>query len=830
MRLECVEVSGFFHFDAAMRLDLRDLPDGLIAVVGPNGAGKTGTVLDAPLACLFGPGVQNKAFPSRDGTLFTYATSREAYLDTTWNLDSRGRVRCRVNVDGQRRKVDAVLEEIGPDGVAHPVNSNGLVATYRDAVAERFPSLRSLLASAYAAQNRRGGFGELGQKERMELFVELADLAHYEVLSQTARQCQQVADGVAARLRAAADVLRRDATPEALVDLASRSAAVAAQIDAELVAQRHAAVLVRDTEAALASRRVEMERHAVAAARHGELLQLSAQADLAAAAHSVATARLLPASQVVLSQIELRFTDGLAAATRRRQAELRAYDAAVADRAERIANNRRLLAQAPAIQDAVTQVATIEDALVRDRGIETEQRRLIDDGREAERNARNELMMAEHAASASKVAKDRAALLTTVKFGEQCGIDPACPLVLDAVAARDAVAALDRQAAAEPELREAVAYRQQVVAARMTARDEATSRIADHETVLRRVSSLAKQAPYLDAALARIVDYEREATAADAVHQDAVCSAEAERPALERIRRQEVQTETEVLAARQAEAAAQAETLAQAATASRQRVTEAQVEVQATAGARAATDRLEATLRGARSAAVAAETAAARLTAEQQALARQRDDLMRRQGQAAEAGRRLRTVEDEGMAWQVLAKACGRDGLQRLEIDAAGPVVSDLANQLLAVGYGTRFAVQLVTQVATADGKDLKEKFTIDVLDNEHGGEVRDIGDLSGGERVVVEEGVRAAFSAYVSMRSGQPCRTIWRDETLGALDPENAPRYVAMLRKLLDLSGAQQVLFITHNPAAAALADAQVRVCDGTATVSLPPYTEVAA
>ena len=219
----------------------------------------------------------------------------------------------------------------------------------------------------------------------------------------------------------------------------------------------------------------------------------------------------------------------------------------------------------------------------------------------------------------------------------------------------------------------------------------------------------------------------------------------------------------------------------------------------------------------------------ARLDVEHQAAERERVDLERRLSQVAELQRRRCIVEDEGLAWGVLAKACGRDGLQRLEIDAAGPVVSDLANQLLRVGYGTRFSVEIVTQVSTADGRDSKERFTILALDNEHGGEPRDVGDLSGGEKVVVEEAIRAALSIYVNLRNRQHIQSIFRDETTGALSPENAPKYVAMLRKLLALSGATQCFFVTHNQDAALLADAIVHVDHGLVRVELPPYQEAA-
>ena len=73
------------------------------------------------------------------------------------------------------------------------------------------------------------------------------------------------------------------------------------------------------------------------------------------------------------------------------------------------------------------------------------------------------------------------------------------------------------------------------------------------------------------------------------------------------------------------------------------------------------------------------------------------------------------------------------------------------------------------------------------------------------------------------------PIRTLWRDETGAALDPVNAIAYVQMLRKVLELGNFHHVFFISHNPAAAALADTQIRVGGGTAVIVQPPYSEAA-
>jgi exonuclease SbcC len=122
------------------------------------------------------------------------------------------------------------------------------------------------------------------------------------------------------------------------------------------------------------------------------------------------------------------------------------------------------------------------------------------------------------------------------------------------------------------------------------------------------------------------------------------------------------------------------------------------------------------------------------------------------------------------------------------------------------------------------------DDFTIHVFDNLRGGDPRDLADLSGGEQVIVAEALMNAIAVYVNTRSPVPVRTCWRDETTGALDPENATRYLAMLRKVQELGGFHHVLFVTHNADAARQADAQIQVADGQAVIVRPPFVEAAA
>src|SRR5439155_14107038 len=57
---------------------------------------------------------------------------------------------------------------------------------------------------------------------------------------------------------------------------------------------------------------------------------------------------------------------------------------------------------------------------------------------------------------------------------------------------------------------------------------------------------------------------------------------------------------------------------------------------------------------------------------------------------------------------------------------------------------------------------------------------------------------------------------SLFRDETVGALDPTNAKEYVRMLRRAMDLGAFHQVIFICHTPLVWELADQVLEIKDG--------------
>lgn len=811
MRLLNHEMAGFNHLSGTFRLNFAELP-GLVAIVGDNGQGKTSLALEGPLAGLFGPGAATKAFASREGNLARYATSRAAYIEDLWQLAS-GTYRVRVNVDGERRTTDAILTQVNADGTQVP-HGDGKTSTFKEEVAKRFPSQRSLLAGPFAGQTRRGSFGELGQKERMELFVELADLAYLEQRATTCRRCADVAAAVVAQLRTALAALRQEVEAVSPVLVANRMEEITKLIVSQQQIKDGGTQLL---QLATADRdRLQLDAQYYAASSAQAAAEQQAVAKLEERLSALNPDAAGDAHHTAYSMADYRRDEKLRGiATRRTEAQA-AYDKATANRSERIKNNEALLKDAPKIKQAQADAVSAQAEIARYDTAETAARTLQDAAREKWNEAKQQLQAARQAAVELADVERRASLIGTVKFGDDCAVAPACPLITDAVEARDRMAALKLAAMPVVELNEAVSHWDTEFQRHGAAIVAAQQARTGASKVLASTKPDTDRAAYLEAAEKRIAEYRADQLSADNAHGAAFEQLIGEAAMAEEARLADMRTADVAMKVAHTAYDEQSKALTAELAVARQAAaaTAARAERLSTAPGLLAT--ATTAVSEAQAAISLADRQMAELSAEWKHLQHQQAQLKRLHARNAELERRLRLAEDKQLAWTALAQRLGRDGLQRLEIDAAGPVVSDIANQLLEVGWGPRFTVAIVTQVATADGKDMKEKFTIEVLDNLHGGEPRDIGDLSGGERVVVEEAIRAALACYVNRRSRDPFGQMWRDEADGGLSAEKGERYILMLRKLRELSGAEQVVFITHRPELAAMADAVVTVADG--------------
>lgn len=218
----------------------------------------------------------------------------------------------------------------------------------------------------------------------------------------------------------------------------------------------------------------------------------------------------------------------------------------------------------------------------------------------------------------------------------------------------------------------------------------------------------------------------------------------------------------------------------------------------------------------------AAERAQGALRVAREAEGRHREALGHARGRRAELG----DLEGRGEAlaasraglerrragFRLLEQALGRDGIQALEIDAAGPTVSNLTNDLLAASYGARFTVSLRTVRPASEGRRQREVFNLVVHDGDRGG-VRDVAELSKGERILIDEAIKLGIAMFHGQRAGADVATLWRDECDGGLDPANRSRYPAMLRRALELGGFRRIFYVSHAPEVAAQADGMIRI-----------------
>jgi len=809
MRLDRLEVSGFFHFAEPAVLDLRDIPAGsLVAITGTNGHGKS-RLLDAGLAGIYG------SFPSRDGVLSDYATASNAYIDVLYSVEGRGEYRSRINVDGERRTSDGVLELTQVDGGRHPLN-DGKISTHRDAVAAVFPAKGLVLASAFSAQNRSGSFVALGKKERKDLFATLLGLDHYARMAEIAKACHSAWDRTRILLVDRRAGLLRDTSDDVRADLHARGNEL----------QEH----LFDADARRAS--LDSEIQGAEFARTNVLEQ--AQSHLVAIERLKALATAIAQARAQADRCD--FDDTVARDTYRSHvqraehaevAATRAADAAgvtalsacrdlVRELNIRIEGNQTLIARADDIRAAAAEKEKVEAHLVELRQkVETE-RAALDLAKEQRDTREGRLRELDVIERSVRGLEERAGLLDKVKFGAECGGDAPCVLVTNAVEAQTQLPVVQAQLRERGTLTEGRDLWRSKYGDAYSRVQGLVEAIASSE---RQIADLAKTAHYateLAACEARIAGYEAQQAQAAAVLATRQQEIEDEKTSSARVFKQALIDADAALLDAQVAIRARRDEFGATLFALGSEHTELGLAITTTEAAATALVALDGQLATLRAEWTKNEARIATLQERLADLERDRNAVRAKFAERTDVEARLRIAEDRTLVWQTIAKALNRDGLPTLEIAAAGPTISNLTNDLLNACFGTRFSVELLTQEAKADGHGMKETFALSVLDNQYGGDARDIADLSGGERVIVEEALRAAIALFVNSRNQQPCRTLWRDETVGALDPENATRYVAMLRRLMQLGGFAHCLFVSHNLDAAALADVQIEVVNG--------------
>jgi exonuclease SbcC len=204
------------------------------------------------------------------------------------------------------------------------------------------------------------------------------------------------------------------------------------------------------------------------------------------------------------------------------------------------------------------------------------------------------------------------------------------------------------------------------------------------------------------------------------------------------------------------------------------------------------------------------------LIARQAQIKQHQDQLEAARTRLAQVEAELGAARTEQEDYTYLARVFGPDEIQLCEIQAAGPQVSTLVNALLEGCFDNKFEIRFRTQRPKADGKGLVDDFDVEVR-NKSLDRTCLVDELSGGQFVLVNEAVNLGIAIY-NMRQGEGIRyeTLFRDETVGALDAVNGKEYVRMLRRAMDLGGFHQVIFICHTPLVWELADQVLSVDDG--------------
>lgn len=844
MRLTSFAVKGILAYqNSEARVNAADLPGGLIALTGPNGHGKT-TLLETPLTAAF------RSFPSRPDrqgrTLVDYAFTSDAYLENTFELEGRGEFRIRVNVDGPKRKSSAVLEFLNPDGSSTPL-SDGKVTTFDAAIAKILPPPELLLASVFGSQTQRGSFVSLDMPARKQLFAMLLGLRHLEEMADRAKKAEKLAAQALVPLRAAREVLARDARPaiaDELAQLANQLQVEGGEIELrrqqlqqDLTAAETQLAALQTAAADYASARTKagvLEVEQASTSREQAAVRAAIDELVVTAAAERSESQRATAGALELADIRIAATDPHQAALVRIDTDLAA---AVDLLTRKIAKNQELLANADQVAAAVAATTTATEQAA---NLRVQLQGLVDtlDGLRRRERVLSDALSAIDAADRDLArATADAALLTSAPFGDGCA---PCGFMSNALAAKSSIPGLrercETRPAADEELasvlRSITAHEQNIAAVR--------GAIQHHETAIEAQRSWIAFVEPLRLAKERIAEYQGQITQ----QQD-----EAERQrSLEREREgrrvAELQTARserqrqgqEQLTALERRVEAKGEELGQRAARLTQRLLELDTELASLttemARTKDAADQAAAqtTLLQQRRREWDTSTGQlASVTSRREELARRREQFAARQVELEETSARIASIEQHRQDWDALSRACSRDGLQTIEIDEAGPTVSAYTNRILRDCYGTRFTVEIVTQEAKAakgkDGSTMKETFELKVYDADRGGPARDIADLSGGEKVIVEEALKSAIALFVNDRNVHPIRTCWRDETTGPLDDDNRARYIAMLRSVHEIGGFAQTYFVTHDIDAATQADAQLYVHDGQVEVLLPPY-----
>jgi len=813
MRLESLRIRGLGPFRDEQQVDLTHLGDArVVAVCGSNGAGKS------TLNELF-PGALYRQCPTR-GSLQSLATERESFVEV--RIVNGAPYTVRQTCDAVSGKGESLVM----DGDGTALVESGKRKDFDAWATKHLPPPEVFLASQFASQGS-GGVLAMKPGERKAVLLRALGVERLESLAERARTRKSSAsaqlDTLVARLNdereRGGDVAALDAELQGV-----RSSLQAAE--QELAGARQALEDSRAAKAAYDAAMAERGRVAEQRAQIGRTMAtlkeknadgetrirnnrglVDRAAEIRAAVERVKELDAVIADAQVAYQRAVGEERSTRDAVERLRAEAAAAQKRVTDASERAERAEKRLADRERIDAAAASIDGLREQLATAQANESEAENVLEQRRS------KRIAGAEDRIEALREGLTEIAYPTDIALLQDVAVET---LAKDDEAIELARTLPGDIAAAEQELK-AARDRRAVALRALGDAEKLAARAADLESAEQEIAE-ARQAAH-DAGQ----EIGRALAEAQGLSQVADGHADAARKRMAQINAAGAEREQAERIAKDAEPLARAEAriaeLEARATELRAELEQARTDLAAMpepsealpepAGVAAALSRAEGLERSNRE-------AHARVTVLEQSLGGARASAAR----VEELEGQRSTLSEELADWTRLAADLGRDGLQALEIDCAGPEISETANTLLHGCFGTRFTVSLDTTKLSADGKKQLEGCEITVLDTLRGRE-GPAERLSGGERVIVSEALSLALTVVACRRAGVERPTLVRDESGAALDPENGRAYVTMLRRAADMVGADRVLFVSHSAELQELADARIEIADGKVTLT---------
>ena len=814
MRLDRIQLRGLGPF-SEIDVNFAAIEGRVIAVTGGNGEGKT-TLLE-----LFGGAIYRRC-PTR-GKLAELATARDAFVEASIFTDEAWKI--RQLIDGTTGKGESVVLD---DGGQPAFDSSG-VSVYDRWAKKNLPGEAVLYSTIFAAQGS-SGFLKMKPADRKAVLLRVLGIEHLEDLAERARGRAKKERDAAAILQARLDDERQRGGDVGVLEVALGAARKRTENAAERVARAEAdltegqnkvaeaeEILAKATENEARRSELQKKRNDTLGRLKDLRLRLENNREVMSQADEIRSAgerdQVLAKEEADL-QDRKRDGDGAAkeakrsgsyAETRSREAHDRATKAK-----ERVTKAKERLADREKIEAAVARLESVRKTLADDEKaltkVETELEELrgrriagaedrIDSLREGLRSIADDYgedpRRSNHPRSAEdSLRKDDEVVAETLQL----------PAILEDAMKRAGGAQISKAAAWK-----------EVMAVEKTA--DRAHELPQAEADLTHAEEEVAQA---EEEVAQALQEKDAATAAAETQAEHLGKLGAELEAIESERKSllpltekadrltQTETRIEELAPQEETAAAELAAIDQ----DLEGIPSAK-DLPEPISLGGLASELEAAGREEREA-TAAEAVASKILEDAKAAAE------RRSGLEIET----KAAEERLADWKRVARDLGRDGLQAIEIDAAGPELTGLVNDLLHNCFGTRWTVSIDTTRSSADGKKEIEGLDVMVLDTEKGREGL-IETYSGGELVILGEAVSLGLTVLATKRAGITDATLIRDESGAALDPKKGPAYITMLRRAADLTGASKVLFVSHSQELQELADARLNVDGGRVSIS---------